>query len=91
MKQGGGSIKVCGCFSYNGVGYLNWNKGTLAEQKYHSILQRHAILSGITLHGHGNIHITYYYQMIWGAKPQNNDPKPDLISVQKTKKERTKR
>lgn len=53
VKHGGGSIQVWGCFSYNGVGDLYRIKDTLTKQKYHSILERHAIPSGMKLCGHG--------------------------------------
>ena len=55
VKRGGGSIQVCGCFSYNGVGDLYRINDILNKEKYHSILQRHAILSGLKLCGHGFI------------------------------------
>ena len=51
-------MRVWGCFSYNGVGDFCKIKGTLTEQKYHSTLQRHALLSGITIRGRGNVRIT---------------------------------
>ena len=52
-KHGGGSIQVWECFSYNGVGDLYRINDILTKEKYHSILQRHAIPSGLKLCGHG--------------------------------------
>ena len=40
-----------GCFSYDGVGNLYKINNNLTKEKYHSILQRHAIPSGIRLYG----------------------------------------
>ena len=51
VKHGGGSIQVWGCFSYNGIGNLYKINDTLTKEKYHSILQWHAIPSGIRLCG----------------------------------------
>ena len=54
MKEwlnGGGSIQMWGCFSYDGVGNLYKINNNLTKEKYHSILQRHAIPSGIRLCG----------------------------------------
>ena len=47
-------MRVRGCFSYNCVGDLYGIKDTLTEQKYHSTLERHVILSGITFRRCGN-------------------------------------
>ena len=52
-KHGGGSIQAWGCFSYNGVGDLYRINDILTKEKYRSILQRHAIPSGLKLCGHG--------------------------------------
>ena len=56
VKHGGGSIQVWGCFSYNGVGDLYRINDILTKKKYHSILQRHAIPSGLRLCGHGLVY-----------------------------------
>lgn len=63
VKHGGGSIQVWGCFSFNGVGNLYRINSILNKEKYHSILQRHAIPSGLRLCGRGFI------------LQQDNDPK----------------
>ena len=55
VKHGGGNIKVWGCFSFNGVRDLHRIKKVLIKEKYHSILQRHAIPSGLRLCGRGFI------------------------------------
>ena len=53
VKHGGGNIQVWGCFSDNGVGDLYKIKNTLEKRQHHSILQRHAIPSGLRLCGKG--------------------------------------
>ena len=63
VKHGGGSIQVWGCFSYNGVGDLYRINDKLTKHKYHSILQRHAIPSGMKLCGRSFV------------LEQDNDPK----------------
>ena len=63
MKHDGGSIQVWGRFSYNGVGNLYKINDNLTKEKCHSILQRHAIPSGIRWCGQG-----FMLQ-------QDNDPK----------------
>ena len=51
VKHGGGSVMVWGCFSHAGVGQLKIIEGIMKNEQYHSILQRHAIPSGINLIG----------------------------------------
>ena len=63
VKHGGGNIQVWGCFSKNGVGDLYKIENKLEKKQYHSILQRHAIPSGLRLCGRGFILL------------QDNDPK----------------
>ena len=63
VKHGGMNIQVWGCFSDNGVGDLYKIKNTLEKKQYHSILQRHAIPSGLRLCRKGFVLL------------QNNDPK----------------
>lgn len=53
VKHGGGSVMVWGCFSHGGVGQLVKIEGNMKKEQYHSILQRHAIPSGIDLIGRG--------------------------------------
>lgn len=48
VKHGGGNIHVWGCFAYSGGGLLLHIDYT-QTRKYHSILQRHAIPSGLSL------------------------------------------
>ena len=55
VRHGGGNIQVWGCFAYSGVGHLQRIDYTMTEEKYHSILQRHAIPSGLHLCGEGFI------------------------------------
>ena len=55
VKRGGGNIRVWGCFSFKGVGDVHWTKDVLTKEKYHSILQRHAIPLGLRLCGRGFI------------------------------------
>lgn len=50
VKHGGGSVMVWGCFAGDRVGDLNQVQGNL-NHGYHSILQRHAIPSGLQLVG----------------------------------------
>ena len=63
VKHGGGSVMVWGCFAGSRVGDLYRVRGTLNQNGYHSILQRHAIPSGMRLVGQGFI------------LQQDNDPK----------------
>ena len=63
VRDGGGSVTVWGCFSHAGVGQLKKIEVIMKKEQYHSILQRHAIPSGINLIGRGSI-----FQ-------KNNDPK----------------
>ena len=63
VKHGGGSVMVWGCFAGSRVGDLFRVRGTLNQNGYHSILQRHAIPSGMRLVGQGFI------------LQQDNDPK----------------
>ena len=51
VKHGGGSVMVWGSFAGSRVGDLHRVSGTLNQNCYHSILQRHAIPSGIRLVG----------------------------------------
>lgn len=63
VKHGGGSVMVWGCFAGSRVGDLYRVSGILKQHSYHSILQRHAIPSGIRLVGERFI------------LQQDNDPK----------------
>lgn len=63
VKHGGGSVMVWGCFAGSRVGDLYRVRGTLNQNGYHSILQRHAIPSGMRLIGQRFI------------LQQDNDPK----------------
>ena len=63
IKHGGGSVMVWGCFAGERVGDLNQVHGILNQHGYHSILQRHAIPSGLRLVGR-----SFVFQ-------QDNDPK----------------
>lgn len=63
VKHGGGSVMVWGCFAGSRVGDLYRVSGTLNQNGYHSILQRHAIPSGMRLVGQRFI------------LQQDNDPK----------------
>ena len=49
VKHGGGSVLVWGCFGGKSSGDLVQIKGIMKKEQYHSILQRHAIPSGIKL------------------------------------------
>ena len=46
VKHGGGNIQVWGRFAYSGVGHLNRIDSSPTKEKYHSVLQRHAVPSG---------------------------------------------
>ncbi|KAL6467397.1 hypothetical protein MHYP_G00252010 [Metynnis hypsauchen] len=63
VKHGGGAVMVWGCFAGDIVGDLFKIEGTLNQHGYHSILQRHAIPSGLRLVGR-----SFIFQ-------QDNDPK----------------
>ena len=63
VKHGGGSVMVWGCFAGDKVGDLFRVCGILNQNGYHSILQRHAIPSGLRLVGQ-----LFTFQ-------QDNDPK----------------
>ena len=63
VKHGGGGVMVWGCFAGDTVGDLFKIEGTLNQHGYHSILQRHAIPSGLRLVGP-----SFIFQ-------QDNDPK----------------
>ena len=63
VKHGGGGVMVWGCFAGDTVGDLFKIEGTLNQHDYHSILQRHAIPSGLRLVGP-----SFIFQ-------QDNDPK----------------
>lgn len=62
VKHGGGGVMVWGCFAGDTVGDLFKIEGILNQHGYHSILQRHAIPSGLRLVG------PFIFQ-------QDNDPK----------------
>ncbi|MDW1631377.1 transposase, partial [Vibrio sp. Y176] len=51
VKHGGGSVMVWGCFAGGQTGDLHKVTGILNQHGYHSILQRHAIPSGLRLVG----------------------------------------
>ena len=63
VKHGGGGVMVWGCFAGDTVGDLFKIEGILNQHGYHSILQRHAIPSGLRLVGP-----SFIFQ-------QDNDPK----------------
>ncbi|XP_073531794.1 mRNA-capping enzyme isoform X3 [Phyllobates terribilis] len=63
VKHGGGGVMVWGCFAGDTVGDLLKIEGILNQHGYHSILQRHAIPSGLRLVGP-----SFIFQ-------QDNDPK----------------
>lgn len=67
VKHGGGSVMVWGCFGGSSVGDIVRIEGIMDKKKYHSILQRHAIPSGIRICGKG-----FVFQ-------QDNDPKHTSI------------
>ena len=52
VKHGGGGVMVWGCFAGDTVGDLFKIEGILNQHGYHSILQRHAIPSGLRLLDH---------------------------------------
>ena len=55
VKHGGDSVMVWGYFSHAGVdGQLKKIERIMKKEQYHSILQRHAISSGINLIGRGS-------------------------------------
>ena len=62
-KHGGGSVMVWGSFAGSRVGDLYRVSGTLNQNGYHSILQHHAVPSGMRLVGQRFI------------LQQDNDPK----------------
>ena len=63
LWSGGGGVMVWGCFAGDTVGDLFKIEGTLNQHGYHSILQWHAIPSGLRLLG-----LSFNFQ-------QDNDPK----------------
>ena len=63
VTHGGRGVMVWGCFAGDTVGDLFKIEGTLNQHGYHSILQRHAIPSGLRLVG-----TSFNFQ-------QDNDPK----------------
>jgi transposase len=63
VKHGGGSIMMWGCFLGDRVGDLFKVNGIMKKEEYHSILQRHAVPSGLRLYGQGFV------------LQQDNDPK----------------
>lgn len=63
VKHGGGSVMVWGCFGGERTGDLIEVKGIMKKEQYHSILERHAIPSGLRLLGKN-----FIFQ-------QDNDPK----------------
>ena len=63
VKHGGGGVMVWGCFAGDTVGDLFKIQGTLNQHGYHSMLQWHAIPSGLHLVGP-----SFDFQ-------QDNDPK----------------
>lgn len=63
VKHGGGSVMVWGCFGGERSGDLIQIKGIMKKEQYHSILQRHAIPSGLRILGQN-----FTFQ-------QDNDPK----------------
>lgn len=63
VKHGGGSVMVWGCFGGFESGNFIQVKGTMRKEDYYSILQRHAIPSGLRLIGRNFI------------LQQDNDPK----------------
>ena len=63
VKHGGGSMMVWGCFGGERTGDLIEVKGIMKKEQYHSILERHAIPSGLCYLGKN-----FTFQ-------QGNDPK----------------
>jgi transposase len=63
VKHGGGSVMMWGSFLGDRVGDLYRVDGIMKKEEYHSILQRHAIPSGLRLYGEGFV------------LQQDNDPK----------------
>ncbi|KAL6468385.1 hypothetical protein MHYP_G00240620 [Metynnis hypsauchen] len=63
VKHGGRSVMVWGCSAGSRVGDLYGVRGTLNQNGYHSVLQSHAVPSGMRLVGQGFI------------LQQDNDPK----------------
>lgn len=63
VKHGGSSVMVWGCFGSNKIGDLVKVEGTMKKEDYHSILQKHAKISGLHLIGKGFV------------LQQDNDPK----------------
>ena len=53
VKHGGGSVMIWGSFAGSRVGNLHRVTGTLNQKGFHSILQRHAIPSGLRRVGQG--------------------------------------
>ena len=76
VKHDGGLVMVWSSFSHADVGQLKAIEGIMEKEQYHSILQRHAIPSGINLIGRGFIFnkttIRNIYQnfvlLIWNEK-----------------------
>ena len=63
FKHGGGGVMVWVCFASDTVSDLFRNQGTLNQHGYHSILQRYAFPSGLSL-----VRLLFVFQ-------QENDPK----------------
>ena len=78
IKHGGGSVMVWGCFAGERVGDLYQVHGILNQHGYHSILQRHAIPSGLRLVGR-----SFVFQ-------QDNDPKTYIKLLQELSDEKGK-
>ncbi|XP_070769960.1 protocadherin beta-18-like [Enoplosus armatus] len=72
VKHGGGSVMVWGCFAGSRVGDLNRVRGTLNQNGYHSILQCHAVPSGMHLVGQGFI-LHHLYKPWTGLFPRMGD------------------
>ena len=71
-------MMIWGSFAGSRVGDLHRVTGTLNQKGYHSIVQRHAIPSGLCLVGQGFI------------LQQDNDPKHTSTYVRTTSKEKNK-